>query len=154
MGYFFEPFRSRGGTIASKSDENDSWHFLTIFEKAPNRGRGYTQSSNERCGRKSHDNCNQLRRPGVCPLKRPLRSVVCLRGLQQSVQRPVCGVLKRRGQLSSDAKEGKPFEEKNLHTSLLRDQESTIFVTSGLDGGGKERKKKTYRKPKPLGMSN
>eukprot|EP00438_Fugacium_kawagutii_P016764 Skav231115 [mRNA] locus=scaffold7:4545:20985:- [translate_table: standard] len=29
--------------------------------------------------------------------------------------------------------------------------ESTLFVTSGLDGGGKKRKKKTYTKPKLLG---
>jgi hypothetical protein len=29
-------------------------------------------------------------------------------------------------------------------------QESTVFVSSGLDGGGKKRKKKTYTKPKLL----
>ena len=29
-------------------------------------------------------------------------------------------------------------------------QESTVFVTAGLDGGGKKRKKKTYTKPKSL----
>mmetsp|Transcript_93886 Transcript_93886/g.114993 ORF Transcript_93886/g.114993 Transcript_93886/m.114993 type:complete len:154 (+) Transcript_93886:51-512(+) len=29
-------------------------------------------------------------------------------------------------------------------------EESTVFVTSGLDGGGKKRKKKTYTKPKKI----
>ena len=31
-------------------------------------------------------------------------------------------------------------------------QESTVFVTAGLDGGGKKRKKKTYTKPKILAV--
>ncbi|CAL1150083.1 unnamed protein product [Cladocopium goreaui] len=55
-----------------------------------------------------------------------------------------------------------PVEEQQLifggralcsHESLLEtglNDESTVFVSSGLEGGGKKRKKKTYTKPKKI----
>jgi small subunit ribosomal protein S27Ae len=43
-----------------------------------------------------------------------------------------------------ELKEGIPL------ASLGLEEESTVFVTAGLDGGGKKRKKKTYTKPKKI----
>eukprot|EP00448_Togula_jolla_P034800 CAMPEP_0170624590 /NCGR_PEP_ID=MMETSP0224-20130122/30310_1 /TAXON_ID=285029 /ORGANISM="Togula jolla, Strain CCCM 725" /LENGTH=157 /DNA_ID=CAMNT_0010951115 /DNA_START=104 /DNA_END=577 /DNA_ORIENTATION=+ len=45
---------------------------------------------------------------------------------------------------------GKPLDDSALLTACGLENESTLFLNLGLDGGGKKRKKKTYTKPKKV----